>query len=134
MRERLRHDGDRQDSHLLRELRDDGRGARARAAAQARRDEQHVGAFDDLLDAVAIFHRGLPADLGIRAGAEPLRDVAADLQARLDLGALQRLRVGVRADEIHAFDARADHVRDRVAAAAADPEHFDDSRLAVSVH
>ena len=52
----------------------------------------------------------------------------------LHLRALQRLRVGVRADEVDALDAGSHHVRDRVAAAATDAEHLDDSRLAVSVH
>jgi hypothetical protein len=133
-RKRLRHDGHRQDTHLLRELRNHRRRSGARAAAQAGSQEQHVRTFDDLLDAIAIFHRSLPPNLGIGARTEPFRDVAADLQAGLDPRPLQRLRVGVRADEVHAFDSGADHVRDRVAAAATDSEHFDDSCLAVSVH
>ena len=68
---------------------------------------------------VAVLHRGLPTDFGVRARAETLRDVAADLQAGLHLGALERLRVGVRADEVDALDSRPNHVRNGVAAAAA---------------
>src|SRR5690606_6896952 len=107
---------------------------RAGAAAEAGRDEQHVRAFDDLVQAVAILHRRLPADVRVRARAETFRDVAADLQARLDLGRLQRLRVGVGADELHTFDALPRHVRDSVAAAAADAEHLDDRGLRIAVH
>ena len=70
--EGLGHDGDGQDVELLRDLRDHRRRARAGATAHARRDEQHVAAFDELDDAVAILHRGLAADLGIGAGAEAL--------------------------------------------------------------
>ncbi len=68
-------------------------------------------------------------DLGIGAGAESLGDVAADLQADLHLGVLERLRIGVDANEIHAFDPGGDHVRDGVAAAAADPDHLDHGAL-----
>ncbi len=91
-------------------------------------------AVDHLDDAVAILHRGLAADLRIRAGAETLGDVAADLQERLHLGVLERLRIGVDADEVHALDAGVDHVRDGVAAAAADADDLDDCALAVGVH
>jgi hypothetical protein len=41
----------------------------------------------------------------------------------------QRLRVGVDANEIHAFDTGLDHVSDRVTAAAADANHFNDCAL-----
>ena len=44
------------------------------------------------------------------------------------------LGVGVRADEVHALDARTHHVRHGVTATAADAEHLDDSRLAVTIH
>jgi hypothetical protein len=102
---------------------DHRRRARAGAAAHAGGDEQHVATLDQLDDAVAVLHRRLPADLGIGAGAEALGDVAADLQRGLHLRVLERLRVGVDADELHAVDAAVErHVRDRVAAAAADPD------------
>ena len=50
-----------------------GRRAGAGAAALAGGDEHHVGALDDLFDLVAVRLGGLPADLGIAAGAEPAR-------------------------------------------------------------
>jgi hypothetical protein len=86
------------------------------------------------LDTVTIFHRGLSAHFGIRAGAKTLRDIAADLQTSLHLSAFEGLRIRVRADEVHAFEPRAHHVRHSVATAATDTEHLDHSVLAVSVH
>ena len=65
---------------LARDLRDHRRRTRARAAAHAGGDEQHVAALDQLDDAIAVFHRRLAADFRVRARAESLRDVAADLQ------------------------------------------------------
>ena len=55
---------------LLRDVGDHRRGAGAGAAAHAGGDEQHVGAVDQLGDAVAVLHRGVAADLGLGAGAE----------------------------------------------------------------
>jgi len=89
------HHGDRQYAQLLGDLGHHRRCARAGAAAHAGGDEQHVAALDELHDAVAILHRRLPPDLGIGARAESLGDVATDLQCRLDLGMLERLRVGM---------------------------------------
>ena len=125
-RERLGDDRDREDAHLLRELRDHGRRARAGAAAHAGGDEHHVGALQRIHDAFAIFKRGLAADFRVRAGAEALGDIAAELQLQLRAAVLDRLRVGVGGDELHAVDAAIDHVRDRVAAAAAHAHHLDD--------
>jgi hypothetical protein len=68
----------------LADLRDDRRRAGAGAAAHAGGDEQHVAALDRLLDAVAILHRGLPAEIRVGPGAEALGDVAADLDRGLD--------------------------------------------------
>ena len=124
----------RQDAELLRDLRHHGRRARAGAAAHAGGDEQHVAALDELDDAVAILHRRLTADFRVGAGAQALGDVAADLQCGAHLGVLERLRVGVDADEIHALEAGLHHVRDRVAAAAAHAHHLDDGALTVRVH
>ena len=77
-RKRSRHHADRERPDLLAELRDDRRAARARAAAFAGGDEDHVGALQRLLQLVAALLRGGKADLGIGAGAEP----AGRLRAR----------------------------------------------------
>ena len=52
--------------------------------------------------------------------------------AVLTVGVLERLRVGVGADEVDALDVGADHVVDGVAAAAADADDLDDGALAVA--
>src|SRR6185295_2901718 len=129
-RERPRHDRHREDAELARDLRNDRRGARAGAAAHARGDEQHVASLDQLDDAIPVLHRRLPPDFRVRPGAEALRDVAADLKRGLHLRVLQRLRVGVHADELDALDSALRHVRHGVAAAAAHADHLDHSRLA----
>ena len=71
--------------------------------------------------------------LGIGAGAQALGDVGAELQLDLRLVALQRLRIGVGADELHALHALVDHVIDRIAAAAAHADHFDDRFLGLCI-
>ena len=53
-------------------LRDHGSCARAGAAAHAGGDEQHVAAFDEFDDAVAILHRGLPPTSGSAPAPNPL--------------------------------------------------------------
>jgi hypothetical protein len=132
--EGLRDHGHRQNAKLLRHLRDDRCCPGARATAHAGGDEQHVATLDELDDAIAVLPRRLAPDLRIGACAQPLGDVASDLQGRLDLGVLQRLRVGVDAHEFHAVDSRRDHVSYGVPAAAAHADHFDDGALAVRVH
>ena len=107
--EGLRDDRDRQDPELLGDLGHDRRRAGARAAAHAAGDEQHVAALDHLVDPVAVFHRRLTADLRVGAGAETLGDIAADLERRLHQRALERLRIRVGADEVHALDPGLDH-------------------------
>jgi hypothetical protein len=100
--ERPRHDRDGQHAHALRDVGDDRRRAGAGAAAHARGDEQHVGAGDELLDALAVLHRRVAADLRPRAAPRPARERRAELQLHARRRALERLRVGVRADEVDA--------------------------------
>jgi len=103
-RERLGHHRHRQDALLLGKLRHHRRRAGAGATAHAAGDEHHVGAVQHLDDAVAVLERGLPADLGVGAGAETLGHGFAELQRGACAGAFQRLRVCVGADEFHAVD------------------------------
>jgi hypothetical protein len=132
--ERLGHDGDCQNAELLRHLGHDRRGARPGAATHARGDEQHVGTLDDLVDPVAILHRGLAADVGVGTRAETLRNVATDLQCRAHACAVQCLRVRVGTNEIDALDTGVDHVRNCVATAAAHADYLDYCALAVRIH
>ena len=124
-------DGERADL-VLGDLGDDRRGARARAATLAGRDEDHVGALQRLLDVVARLGRRAEADLRVRAGAESLRQVVADVELDVGIGHLQRLRVRVGGDELHAAQTRVDHPVDRVRAAAAYADDFDDREIATA--
>ncbi len=88
-------------------------------------DEHHVGALQHLLDLVAVVLGGLAADLGIGAGAETPRELAADVELHVGVAHQQRLRVGVHRDELDALQAGVDHPVDGVAAAAADADDLD---------
>ena len=59
-------------------------------------------------------------------GAKPLGDLAAELQHGLGGDALERLGIGIGADELHPFDAALDHVIDGIAAAATDADDLYD--------
>ena len=77
--ERLGDDRDGQRAELGGEAGDHRRGAGAGAAAEAGGHEHHVGARQRLDQRVGVFERGLPADVRIRAGAQALGELAADL-------------------------------------------------------
>ena len=62
----------RQRPELLRHAGDDRRASRARAAAHARGDEDHVRAREILADALLVFHRRAPAHFRIGPGTESL--------------------------------------------------------------
>ena len=132
--ERLGHDGYRQNAKLAGDLRHDGRRAGTGAAAHARSQEQHVGALDQLDDALAVFHRRLAADFGIGARAQALGDIRAQLQQ-----GLRRLRLSACASVLAQMNSTpctpiVDHVIDRIAAAAAHANHLDHRFLGLCVH
>ena len=68
---------------------------------------------------------GGAADLGPRACAEALRDLEAELDAAIRQRSVERLGVRVGDDEVDALDVRAHHVRDCVAARAANADDAD---------
>src|SRR5205814_4054193 len=76
-------DGQRADL-VLGDLRHDRGRSGAGAAALARRDEDHVGALERLLDVVARLSRRAEPDLRVGAGPEALGELMADVQ--LDVG------------------------------------------------
>ena len=123
--ERLGDDADGEDADFARRARDDRRRAGAGAAAHAGGDEDHVRAGEVIADLVDHFLRRGAADLGLRAGAEPLGHLHAHLDDALGLRHGERLRVGVGHDEIDALETGGDHVVDGIAAGAADAEHGD---------
>ena len=65
------------------------------------------------------------ADLGAGAGAEPLGQVDAELDAHARHSTGERLRVGVGDDELDPLEPGRDHVVDGIAAGAADADHGD---------
>src|SRR5262249_32903535 len=77
--ERLGDDADGERAEVLADARNDRRSARARAAAHAGRDEDHVGARELFAQDVFLLERSLPADFGIGARAEPFGERAAEL-------------------------------------------------------
>ena len=108
--------------------------AGAGAAAHAGGDEHHVGAGEHFGDTLAVVERRLAPDLGVGAAAEALGEVGTELQNGARAGFLERLRVGVGVDELHAVDVGADHVVDGIATAAAHADHLDHGQLAVGIH
>ncbi len=124
-RERLGDHGDGERAEFAREIGDHGRRAAAGAAAEAGGDEHHVRAVERFEDFLGVLERRLAADLGIRARAEPLGELRAELQLDGRLRQLQRLQVGIGGDEFDAFHLGADHAVDGVRSAAAHADHFD---------
>ena len=127
--ERQRDDADGERAELPRDPRDHRRSAGAGAAALARGDEDHVGAAKRVLDLVVRLLGGPPADLGIGARAEALRELAADVDLGRRVGHVQLLDVGVDGDELDLGDARVDHPVERVQPGAADADDADDREV-----
>ena len=129
--ERPGDDADGQRAELAGDAGDDGRAAGAGAAALTGGDEDHVGALEHLLDLVAVVLGRLAADLGLRAGAEPAGELAADVELDVGVAHQQGLGVGVHRDELDALEADLDHPVDGVDAAAADTDDLDDRQVVV---
>ena len=99
-------DANGQSADLTRALGDDGRRARARAAAHASGHEDHVRTLQRLQDVVAALFRRLLADLGTRTRTEATRKFLADLDAFRRHCVQKSLRVRVDSDELHALQSR----------------------------
>ena len=110
---------------LARGFGDDGRRARAGASAHARSDEAHVHAFERVFDILDRFFGCGLTHFGTRARTKAARDVRAQLDALFRRRIAQRLRIGVRHDEIDAFDLRFHHVGNGIAPGAAHADHGD---------
>ena len=78
--EGLGDDGHGERAQFLGERRHHRSRASAGAAAQAGGDEHHVGAFQQVDDALGVFERGLPPDRRVRARAQAVGDLGADGQ------------------------------------------------------
>ena len=90
--ERLGDDRDGERAHLAGQRGDDRSGAGAGAAAETGGDEHHVGAFERFDDLVGVFQGGLASDFGIRARAQAV----GELDAELDLHRRVRQRSACR--------------------------------------
>ena len=123
--ERLGHDRNRQRTELAGETGDDRRRTGSGPAAEPGRHEDHVGAVERLNDLLGVFERRLAADGRIRAGAEPFRQLAPDLELERRGVHLERLEVRVRDDEFDTVQPRSHHPVDGIAAAAPDADHLD---------
>ena len=71
----------------------------------------------------------LRADVGVGAGTEAARELAADVELDVGVAHEQRLRVGVDGDELDALEADLDHAVDGVDAATADADDLDDRQV-----
>ncbi len=123
--ERLGDDADRQHPHFARCPRDDRRRAGAGAATHPGGNEAHVAtgkALDDLFDRLL---GGGGTHLRTGPGTEALGDPRAQLQLVRRPRLLKRLRVGVRDDELAAFESLLDHVVDRIASRSSDTDDGD---------
>ncbi len=109
----------------LRHLRDHGRRAGAGAAAHARGDEHHLAAADGLEQLVAALFGGAQAASGVAADAEALRHLVADADLHFGRRCLERLRIRIDGDELHAGDLLGDHAAHGVAAATSDANDLD---------
>ena len=124
-RERLGDHGDGEDAEVARERGHHGRRPGAGPAAEPGGDEDHVGALQQPRDRLGVLEGGVAADVGIGAGAESLRQLAAELYLDGRRRAAQRLHVGVGHDELDAGELRGHHAAHRVAAAPAEADDLD---------
>src|SRR5712692_11025532 len=84
--ERLGHDADSQRANFARDLRHDGACAGAGAAAHACRDEDHVRAFQRLVQFFGVLFRRFRPDAGVATSAETSREFVTDANAMWRLG------------------------------------------------
>ena len=127
--ERLRHNADRQNALVVRQLRDDRSRARSRAAAHTGGDEDHVGILQHLRDSVFGFFGRLLADFGLRASAHAAGQLFADLDLVLAGRLVQILLIGIDCDKLNALYAGRNHSVDNVIAGAADADDFNLNNL-----
>ena len=126
----LGHNRNGERAHLAGQRSNDRRGARACASAEACRNEDHVGAFERFDNLVGIFKRSFPADLGIRACTQPVRQLHAELNLGGSARHPQSLQVGVGHNELDVLHAGVDHAVDGIVAAATDANDLDASVVA----
>ena len=117
--ERLRHNTNSEQTCVTCDLGDDGRCARAGAAAHTGGDERHIGVLNGLGDVVAALLGGALADLRIGACALTSGHLLAYLELLVGIGDRQSLLVRIDCDELNTLSPRLDHSVNNVVAGAA---------------
>ena len=131
----LGDDCNRQDAHVLCDLRHHRRASGSGSAAHTGRDKHHIGAPQGRLDLFPVLQRTILPDLRIAPGALTLGQLLSDLKFRGCGGSVQHRFICIDSDKIHALHAGTDHAVHRIASAAAAADHFyiDNSFAAFSV-
>jgi hypothetical protein len=101
----------------------------AGASALPGGDEHHVGALEHLFELFRVVLSRLPANIRVRARAEPASQLTTDVQLDVGVRRQQCLRVGIDRDELDALQAGLDHPVDGIDATAADPDHLDHGQV-----
>ena len=119
------NNADGQRPHLFRDGSNDRSGAGTSAATLAGGDEDHVRAFQGILNLSLVVFCGGLANLRVSARAETAGGFAADIELGVSIRENQRLGVGVNRDELNALQTFFDHAVHGVNAAAADTDDLD---------
>ncbi len=112
-------------AEVVRDFRDYGCRARARAAAHTRGNKYQVHVLDKVIKRFAALFRGEPALFGVCARAVTFGYVGANLHAFFSLGHAERLSVGVDSHELINVYACGYHVIHGIASAAAHADYND---------
>src|SRR3989344_4811294 len=102
-------------------------GPRPRSSSKTAGNENHVGAFEGVLNFVAVFFRGLFSDLRVHPRAKSFRKIAPDMDFAICLVMVKMLGIGIDDDKIHPMNAGVHHAGDRGPARAPYPHNLDTS-------
>jgi hypothetical protein len=116
-------DGER--AQFLGDLGHDRSAPRARAAALAGSDEDHVGALEHFFDLVAVLLGRALAHLRVATRPQAPGELPADVELDVGVAHEQRLGVGVDGYELHTLESGVDHAVDGIDATASDADHLD---------
>ena len=125
--EGLRDDGNREDSHGARHLRDWCNASAPRSTAESRREEDHVRPLQHKLNFVRTLLRRLLSNIRVCARAESPCRAAADIELLSCRIVVESLRVRIHRYKFHSLRLHFDHSLHSIAAAAADADHADRS-------
>ena len=85
----------------------------------------HVRALERLDDFVGVLEGCLSTDFRIGSGAQPLRELRADLEFHRSFRLLKRLHIRIRYEKVDATETRIDHPIDGVGSTTADAHYLD---------